>query len=198
MRRTQEERSAATRRLLLDATIDCLVKYGYAGTTTMRVAELAGVSRGAMVHHYATKADLVLGAVQHLASRQVDAVLSDVGRLRSASDGVGEALEVVWEVHQGPLFEASIELWVAARTDLELRTHLVAFERALTASMVEVARTLLGARAAGDSFEADLFTVLEAVRGLRLHTFIQPSPTSGPDPRWLRLKPRLHRLLTTP
>ncbi|MGC1150849.1 MAG: TetR/AcrR family transcriptional regulator, partial [Mycobacterium sp.] len=39
VRRTQAERSAAMRTRLLDATIECLVSYGYAGTTTPRVAE---------------------------------------------------------------------------------------------------------------------------------------------------------------
>ncbi|MDT5024109.1 MAG: hypothetical protein QOE61_535, partial [Micromonosporaceae bacterium] len=51
-RRTQEQRSAEMRVRLLDATIECLVEYGYAGTTTPRVAEKAGVTRGAQVHHF--------------------------------------------------------------------------------------------------------------------------------------------------
>jgi AcrR family transcriptional regulator len=58
IRRTQEERRAATRGALLDATIDCLVEYGYHGVTTSRVAERAGVSRGAQVHYFPTKTDL--------------------------------------------------------------------------------------------------------------------------------------------
>ena len=38
-RRTQAERRAATRGALLDATIDCLVEFGYANTTTNRIVE---------------------------------------------------------------------------------------------------------------------------------------------------------------
>lgn len=66
--RTQEERSAATRAALLDATVACLVDYGYASLTTTRVVERAGVSRGAQVHHFPTKAQLVTEAVRHLAA----------------------------------------------------------------------------------------------------------------------------------
>ena len=55
VRRTQEERSAATRAKLLDATIDCLIELGYAGTTTTLIAERAGVSRGAQLHHFPSK-----------------------------------------------------------------------------------------------------------------------------------------------
>src|SRR5439155_19309262 len=66
-RRTQEERSAATREALMDATIDCLVDYGYAGTTTTRVAARARLSRGAQMHHFQRKAPLVVAAPLHLA-----------------------------------------------------------------------------------------------------------------------------------
>ena len=52
VRRSQAERSAATREALLDATIDCLVEEGYASITTSRVSERAGLSRGAHLHHF--------------------------------------------------------------------------------------------------------------------------------------------------
>src|SRR5690242_18826761 len=77
-RRTQEERSSATRERLLDATVDCLIEYGYAGTTVARIAERAGVTRGAQVHHYPTKADLVLAALRHLAEKQIEQALAEL------------------------------------------------------------------------------------------------------------------------
>jgi AcrR family transcriptional regulator len=55
-RRTQEERSATTRARLLDATIDCLSELGYTNTTTTEIAKRAGLSRGAQLHHFPTKA----------------------------------------------------------------------------------------------------------------------------------------------
>src|SRR5215470_16496508 len=63
-RRTQAERSAATQARLLDAALQCLVELGYAGTTTTVVAERAGVSRGAQLHHFPTRAALVAAAVE--------------------------------------------------------------------------------------------------------------------------------------
>ena len=194
-RRTQEERSATTRRLLLDATVECLVKYGYAGTTTTRVAELAGVSRGAQVHHFATKNDLVLAAVRHLADRQADALLADPDRLAGSTDVVGDALDLVWAAHQGPTFDAAIDLWVAARTDPELRETTTAFERALTARLVEVAGVLFGSRVSSvPDFEDRLLTVLEAVRGLRMVFFLHPDSSVPLDERWQRSKALLRAL----
>ena len=65
-RRSQEDRSSTTRLALMRATIDCLVEYGYAGTTTRLVADRAQVSRGAQTHHFPTKRDLVAAAIEHL------------------------------------------------------------------------------------------------------------------------------------
>ena len=59
VRRTQAERTASTRAALLAATVDSLVERGYRGTTTSDVARRAGVSYGALLHHYPTKADVL-------------------------------------------------------------------------------------------------------------------------------------------
>ncbi|WP_280510718.1 TetR/AcrR family transcriptional regulator, partial [Nocardia farcinica] len=87
-RRTQEQRSTEMRTRLLDATIECLVEYGYAGTTTPRIAERAGVTRGAQVHHFGSKNDLVIAAINHLAQRRVQAVLREMADLAPGADPV--------------------------------------------------------------------------------------------------------------
>ncbi|GAA1999678.1 TetR/AcrR family transcriptional regulator [Catenulispora subtropica] len=194
-RRTQEERSAATRRLLLDATVECLVEHGYAGTTTTRVSELAGVSRGAQVHHFATKDELVVAAVRHLAEQQAQMVLTRPDILAGSADPVGDALELLWKAHQGPTFDAAIELWVAARTDPELREATTAFERALTARFVEVSQILFGTRVTAlPDFQSRLLTALEAMRGLRMVSFLHPHPSARMDERWQRSKTLLRPL----
>ncbi|HWL49839.1 MAG TPA: helix-turn-helix domain-containing protein, partial [Acidimicrobiia bacterium] len=60
------------RRRLLEATVECLVELGWAGTTTTVVSERAGVSRGAQLHHFPSKQDLVVAAVEHLSERRRD------------------------------------------------------------------------------------------------------------------------------
>src|SRR5215475_8730258 len=62
----QEERSRAMRARLMEATIECLVERGFGGTSTTLISERAGVSRGAQLHHFPTKNDLVVAAVEHL------------------------------------------------------------------------------------------------------------------------------------
>jgi len=65
----QEERTRAMRQRLLEATIDCLVEHGWSGTSTTQVSQRAGVSRGAQLHHFPTKNDLVVAAVVPLEQR---------------------------------------------------------------------------------------------------------------------------------
>src|SRR5882762_4428940 len=119
-RRTQAERRAATRAALLDAAIECLVEEGYANLTTRKVAERAGVSQGAQMHYFPTRAEFVAESVRHLAKK-----LSLEIREQLPPDASGDRrrlewlLDQVWAVHNGPVFQATMELWVAARTDPE-------------------------------------------------------------------------------
>jgi AcrR family transcriptional regulator len=119
-RRTQEERSAETRARLLDATIDCLVELGYSGTTTTEVAERAGVSRGAQLHHFPTKEELVLAAVEHLFQRRNAEFRAAFARLPAGTDRAAAALDLLWRIVGADTFYAWLELAVAGRTDATL------------------------------------------------------------------------------
>lgn len=194
-RRTQEERSATTRAALLDATIDCLVEYGYAHLTTTRVVERAGVSRGAQVHHFPTKAELVSEAVRHLAGKRIEEFLQTMPRLpRSEEKRVSRILDLIWEVHNGPLFEAAIELWVAARTDAELRASLVGVEQDVSTTVASVGPSLFPEIASRPNFQTDVDSAMAAIRGLALLRFID-DPESV-DRRWRRTKRRMMEIFT--
>src|SRR5690606_17333366 len=62
----QQTKSERTRKAILDAAVDCFYELGYFNTTTEHIARKAGVSRGAMLHHFATRAELIAAAVEHL------------------------------------------------------------------------------------------------------------------------------------
>ena len=128
-RRTQEERSAATRNRLLDATIACLFELGYAKTTTTEIADRAGVSRGAQLHHFPTKAELVTTAVEHLIERRVREFREAMAAVPPDVDPHDAAIDILWSMLRGPTFFAWLELLVAARTDEELRAQVAAIGR---------------------------------------------------------------------
>lgn len=65
-RRTQAERTDATRKKLIDASIQVMRQRGYGGMTTLEVAEIAGVSRGALLHHFPSRHELVLATMRYM------------------------------------------------------------------------------------------------------------------------------------
>lgn len=120
-RRTQAERSATTRTQLLDATLVCLQELGYTRTTTVEIARRAGVSRGAQLHHFPTKVELVTQAVDHLFERRhAEFLAAFEGLPVRAEQRLDAAIDLLWSMVQGPAFLAWLELAVAARTDAEL------------------------------------------------------------------------------
>lgn len=172
VRRTQAERSAAMRTRLLDATIECLVSYGYSGTTTPRIAELAGVTRGAQIHHFRSKEDLVVAAVEHLAQQRTQAAIRELGQVRSIPDPVKTALDFLWEAHQGPMFVATVELWVAARTDRVLAQHIERVEGVVNGTLVAAIAQLMPGHPAQKEIRNVVYTAMDALRGILVSNFV--------------------------
>ncbi|HXJ36914.1 MAG TPA: TetR/AcrR family transcriptional regulator [Candidatus Eisenbacteria bacterium] len=120
-RRTQAERSATTRWRLLDAAIECLHDLGYARTSTPEIARRAGLSRGAQLHHFPTKAELVTSAIERLFERRREEFLRAFAARPAGSDPCETAIDILWSMVSGPTFYVWLELVVAARTDPELK-----------------------------------------------------------------------------
>lgn len=178
---------------LLDATVECLVTHGYAGTTTQRVAEIAGVTRGAQVHHFRAKEDLVTAAIEHLAEQRVQAAIRDLGRVTSNPDPVSMMLDYLWESHQGPIFVATLELWVAARTDVVLAEHIERVEPIVTGALIAALAQLIPDRAAQKELRDLAFTAMDALRGILLSSFVDRDPKRARK-RWNRVCGQLHSM----
>lgn len=118
----QQRKSAQTRIAILEAAIECLSKYGYARTTTQLIAQVAEISRGAMLHHYATKQELIASVIDYTFYKRMEIFLNGITSLtdeQRVQDIVG--VERYWESLLTREFAAYIELLMAARTDDELR-----------------------------------------------------------------------------
>jgi AcrR family transcriptional regulator len=171
-RRTQEQRSTETRTRLLDATITTLYDLGYAGTTTTEIAARAGVSRGAQLHHFPTKAELVTTAVEHLFAQREREFRAAFLRLpKDAHAGIA-ALDLLWPMVSGPTFYAWLELLVAARTDAELRKTVGAISARFQASIERTFRELFPAHAAGPVADLAPAFVFALMEGLALERIV--------------------------
>jgi AcrR family transcriptional regulator len=120
VRRSQEERRRRTQEMVLDAAIELLFERGYANFTTADVAERAGVSRGAQNHYFRTKGDLVLSACCHAMAIAIKSAQSMAADARQSSDVVGYFIDQSRRFFLTPSYIATIDLLVAARTDLAL------------------------------------------------------------------------------
>jgi AcrR family transcriptional regulator len=157
---------------LLDATIECLVTYGYAGTTTPRVAELAGVTRGAQIHHFRSKEDLVVAAIEHLAQQRAQGAIHELGRVQDSPDPVATILNFLWEAHQGPMFTAAVELWVAARTDSVLARHIERVEPVVNSTLISAISQLVPDHTAQREIRNVVYTAMDALRGILVASFV--------------------------
>src|ERR1051325_4838006 len=138
--RTQQQRREETRRALLDAAVQSLIEVGFARTTTLEVQRRADVSRGALLHHFPSKARLRVAAVDHLAemrAQEMKAFASqlppDPGSPEYAEGGGGGAampgadartdavLGLLWQCFAGTFFKVSMELRTGAERSLRDR-----------------------------------------------------------------------------
>ncbi len=193
-RRTQQERRAATQRRVLDAAVECLVEFGYSGLTTGRVADGAGVSRGALLQQYPTRERLVVAAVEHLFERRAAEMRAVARALPPDADRIATALRLLWTQLSSPLFAAGLELWVAARTDAGLREALLPFDRALRIAIRDLLSDLFGAPANQHTdFPEVVVMVLNTMHGTALNRILRPS--SGLRGQWELLERTARALL---
>ena len=118
----QQRKSIQTRVAILEAAIDCLQSCGYARTTTQLIAQTAEISRGAMLHHYATKQDLFGAVIDYTFYRRMERFIARINAL-TEEERVDEnaGIEVYWLSLITREYSAYLELSVASRTDAELR-----------------------------------------------------------------------------
>lgn len=172
-RRTQAQRREATRVAVLDATIDSLAEDGYAQTTMRGVAERAGVTPGALQHHFETKVELLGQARQHLGRTIGRELMADLPtRVASIRLRNEVMLDRWWTVCCGSGFHALVELWVASRSDDDLRRRLAQAEVENAHLYVEGARLVFPELAEHPRFGELMTTGLATLRGLALLRFV--------------------------
>ncbi|HEY0195647.1 MAG TPA: helix-turn-helix domain-containing protein [Kofleriaceae bacterium] len=174
--RTQQQRREETRRALLDAAVESLIEVGFARTTTLEVQRRAQVSRGALLHHFPSKAELLVAAVDHLAemrAREMKAFASELPPDEPGTERTDVVLGLLWQCFSGTFFKVSMELRTAARTDPELRGVLVTAEIALRDRIFAQSRSLFGKTvAAHPNLERALDLTLQLMIGAAMSSVL--------------------------
>lgn len=161
-RRSNPDRSAETQGRLLEATVDCLNRVGYAATTTILVSETSGVTRGGMLHHYPSKVDLVVAAAEHCMAKMSEA-------RRAAPTDVPFPITIM-QVERGRYGVALTEIVFGSRSDpgLAIRFRPIAeqiLERQRNAAAMIAKREGIEDVA---EIEAMVWVSMAAIRGMTL------------------------------
>ncbi len=187
-RRRQETRAREARERILAATIDVLRRCGYGGLTTKEVAMSAGVSNGALMHHFANKAELVVAATEAVYEEALErgraVAASPEARAEPLEGFITDCVSVYFDWP----FIAALEVIVAARTDPELMSRIrPVMERYRETTN---ARWLAVLRDAGQS-EAQarrmLSLTLNLIRGMAVNRLWHSDDDRAPIEDWKRI-----------
>jgi AcrR family transcriptional regulator len=188
-RKTQAERSATSRELIMRATVTILEEEGLAGATTVRIQEEAGLSRGRLLHHFPSREVLLVAAVQHVAKARWSTQRQSLTRKRGRAR-ILAAIDALWLTYEGSLFWAAMELWLGARTDSTLREHLLPQEEQLTRIVWDLCDELFGRALVAKPAYADFRDILiSSMRGVAM-TYAYNDRPKKTDPHremWLRM-----------
>lgn len=169
-RRTQAERSGETQRRLIDAAVAVLHRVGYGATTSGLIADEAGVSRGAMLHQYPTKVDLMLAVVSDVYSRETAEYQHRGSEADSPRERFYKFPEMMWDVLTRPSAMAVLEIMMGSRSDPELAARLAPLQRQIEATSRQTVEQILREGDLPDipEFNAMRRLFVAAVRGLSI------------------------------
>src|SRR5689334_4769173 len=156
------------RQRLLEATVQCLAEYGWSGTSTTLISQRAGVSRGAQLHHFPTKNDLVVAAVEHLTRVRGAELAAAAAAVPHGPHRTRDVLRMLGDHFASPVFTAALELWVAARTDATLLSAVAPLEQKVGRETHRMTVELLGADESRPGVRQLVQATLDLVRGLGL------------------------------
>ncbi|MEI5547296.1 TetR/AcrR family transcriptional regulator [Caulobacter sp. CCNWLY153] len=169
-RRTQAERSTATRAVLLKAAVGCLYRHGYGATTTINVANEAGVSRGAMLHQFPSKADLMAFVVEETFAQDLRLYRRLLRGIDTRRDRLIAYPEAAWRVLSRPAGVAVIEILQGSRSDHDLKQRL----SPILARIEATASAEINRQFPAGASQPLRQLIVGAVRGLAMMNIVDP------------------------
>ena len=110
--------------ILIRETAALIVRNGRSSVTVSEILECSGVSRGAMLHQFRTKADLMTFVVEAVFEREIVAYGELLGGITDARERLLAYPDAVWKVLSQPSGVAVLEILQGSRSDETLREML--------------------------------------------------------------------------
>ncbi|QCB53035.1 TetR/AcrR family transcriptional regulator [Sphingopyxis sp. PAMC25046] len=119
-RRSQADRSAATRAKVIAAARDVLCAQGYSGATMHAIRDAAGMSLGAIQHQFPTKAKLMAAVAAEFSAYRVWVYREAIRRGRSPRESMENLIDANFKMISRPEMAAVLEIHLARRKDPDL------------------------------------------------------------------------------
>ena len=176
-RRTQAERSETTRKQLLDAAAKLIRQKGFGGLRTIEVASEAGVSRGALMHHFPSKHALVVAVLTYVNEVTFAQSTRRAQLARSSKDPIAEIIKDAQDFFLGDYFFIELAIAMSDDSTRRLRRETHQFTRQ-TRFSIEAAwlDTLISSGIPRQLASDVLSLTLSAVRGFSVRMLIENDP----------------------
>jgi AcrR family transcriptional regulator len=184
----KQARAVATRQKILDATVTCLARLGYAGCSTTAVVREAGVSQGALFRYFPTRSQLLGAAIADLFERFVrDYDGAFQAAAAGGEDRISVAIGLLWQVFTAPPMHAVFEIYLAARTDPDLAAAIAPALMLHRENMLAEARALFPELASACDFEVVIMGVIATLQGVALqHAALRDASAAELELRFVR------------
>ena len=176
LRSVRVGRAQKTRWKLLDASAELLAERGYSRLTTAAVAERAGVAHGTLFKHFSNKSALMAATTERVLEDVISEFLGMAREFAGRLEPIDQALRAVWSLFRSERLQATLELYVAARTDEALREALRPIFTTHRSAFLSAARALLPASADEVQFESNVTGILATLLGGAVLWSVVPEP----------------------
>lgn len=181
-------RRAATRRVLVEATVRRLIAHGYASTTIRTIAREGGLSTGAVQYHFKSKEDIGIAVLTHVFEEVAGRLAAIDPRGTTPEERARRIVDTLWEFYGGPRFIAASEILMGTRHQAALHDRI----RASRLSLAVAYRDMWDRLMADTSLDPDnrrhlLQFIIATLRGLALLRLHEQDPALF-DPHLARLR----------
>jgi len=178
-RRTQADRSQATRHQLIKATIEVVRERAFHGASVFEVAKSAGVTPGAFQHHFGSKAELMMEVVAAILQGDEEGGLQWPAASLPLPERAQAMIQGLWRaVYEPDRFIVAWQVYFGCATDPDLRQRILNQRVDTTARLVQRFLEAFPELAARPDAEAQVHLILSSLRGLGMTRLFGDDPST--------------------
>jgi AcrR family transcriptional regulator len=118
-RRSHAERNAETQRRIKDAVIESIGEVGYPRTTGAEIARRAGVTWGAVQHHYGDKGGILMAVLEESFERFAEVLAPPVDPTSPLEERVSRFVDRAWQHFSSDEYRTTFEILLNLEGDVE-------------------------------------------------------------------------------